>query len=112
MNKTEFIKNLKAGDMVIIRDYYNRMYIERVTKVTPTGRIRINDTTFDQDGIERSSYWQKSHLIEYSEELAIQIKEKDERYEIIEELKKTNWNQFKLKDLRNIKEIINNVEWR
>lgn len=46
-----WIAELKAGDRVIVANYYNA-HVRTVAKITPTGRISIGATVFRPDGRE------------------------------------------------------------
>ena len=67
--------NIKVGDKVI----YNTLCTKRiatVTKITPTGRIRIDcsSSQFDKYGSEMGpSIWNHSHISEYDEEKGKEI---------------------------------------
>lgn len=49
-----------VGQKVVI----DRRHVAMIEKVTPTGRAKIGDRTFERDGRERSkaSYWQRSKI--------------------------------------------------
>ena len=46
---TEWIKNLKAGDFVIIKTRHSSNIVQ-VNNVTPVGRIKIGDWCFNPNG--------------------------------------------------------------
>ena len=68
--------NVNVGDKVILcRDNVKR--ITEVTKILPTGRIRVKDSKsmFSPDGHELGSGWYKATLFPYTEEIAKEIRE-------------------------------------
>ncbi len=48
----DWIKDLKAGDTVIVRGRW-REEIETIDIITPTGRIKIRNTYYTQQGRSR-----------------------------------------------------------
>lgn len=57
----EWIKNLKVGDKVVVKSYgwgYNEYKESVVSKITPTGRIRVNgyEAQFNQEGYAMGDY--------------------------------------------------------
>lgn len=54
MSRYNWLKDLKAGDKVIVSSRWHRT-IQTVDKVTPTGRINIGATVYDNTGRERGS---------------------------------------------------------
>lgn len=73
MNK-QWIENLKPGDKVIVRGRW-RAEIAEVDRITPTGRIVINGTTFNPDGSERggNSCYNRATIAEATPELIDKI---------------------------------------
>lgn len=73
----EWIKNLKAGDMVIISNRYGQS-LRKVDKITPAGFVRVNSFLFNQDGRERGgNTWERSYLREATPELIQELREKE-----------------------------------
>lgn len=79
--RTGWIAELKEGDKVIIRSgsplYWNSRTgrkVRTVTKVTPTGRINVGSSTFDQCGRLYGQTWHTDRLEEYTEESLKTIK--------------------------------------
>lgn len=71
---SEWIKNLKMGDTVVIANRYG-MSLRKVAKITPTGRICVGSMTFNPDGVERgNSSWTRSILREATPERIAEIK--------------------------------------
>ena len=68
--------NVKVGDKVIyVTNHYKK--IATVTKVTPTGRIRVDcsSSQFNENGREiGGDTWSLASLWEYDEKIAEQIK--------------------------------------
>lgn len=62
--REDWLKNLKAGDRVILvgGSPYSPCSIQTVEKVTPTGRIKVKGMTFNQDGTQYGGdrYWSYS----------------------------------------------------
>lgn len=57
----EWIKNLKVGDKVVVHSWawcYNKYIETTVSKITPTGRIRVNgyEEQFNQQGYAMGDY--------------------------------------------------------
>lgn len=66
---SEFIKNLKVGDPVVISSRFG-MSLKKVERITPSGRIVIGDMTFNPDGYERGGgSWVRSVLREATPKL-------------------------------------------
>ena len=61
---SDFLKNLKEGDKVIINGRYSRS-VRTVEKITPAGNIKVNGLLFNKNGIERNGdTWSKFWLSE------------------------------------------------
>lgn len=103
--------NVKAGDKVIA---WNRSgkYIAEVTKVTPTGRIRITgcSSQFSPEGYELGGdSWYKTSLHPYSEEEANKIIEENTKKKAVLRMMKTKyelWERISIEDARKISGIL------
>lgn len=63
---SDWLKNLKVGDKVFVRS--NRgISLETVQKVTPTGKIVVNNTLYT-NGSNRSNMWNFLSLVEATDE--------------------------------------------
>lgn len=79
--RTGWLADLKEGDKVIVRSgsplYWESRTgrrVRTVTKVTPTGRINVGNSTFDHCGRLYSQAWHTDRLEEYTEERLKTIK--------------------------------------
>lgn len=73
---SEFLKNLKAGDLVIVS---SRTFeaIRKVEKITPSGLIKVNGTLYNKDGGERGGdIWNRCYLIEATPERLQAVRER------------------------------------
>lgn len=69
---SEWLKNLKVGDEVFVCSNGSKS-LEKVQKVTPKGRIVVNNTLYT-DGANRSNMWGIMRLEEAKEEKIQQYK--------------------------------------
>lgn len=60
-----WLKELKAGDRVFVRNTYGNKSLETVQRVTPTGRVVVNNTQYTA-GVHRADTWHVSRLEEAS----------------------------------------------
>lgn len=84
---TNWLEELKAGDKVFVRSG-SETTLETVQKITPTGRVVVNNTQFI-DGTNKSNMWNIFALEEATEE---KIKE----YKIRRFIRRV-FNELKLK---------------
>lgn len=59
----DWLKELKAGDRVFVRNMYGSTSLETVQRVTPTGRVVVNNTQYIA-GVHRADTWRVSRLEE------------------------------------------------
>ena len=104
--------NVKAGDKVIACNR-NGKYIAEVSKVTPTGRIRIAgcSSQFSPEGDELGSGggWYEMSLYPYSEEEANKIIEENTKKKAVLRMMRTKyelWEQISIEDARKISGIL------
>lgn len=73
----DWIKNLKAGDKVIVcyRGIYSDDTVKTVDKVTPTGRIKVGCDYYNQNGWPRNHGG--THLEEATAEALEAIRQRD-----------------------------------
>lgn len=101
--------NVKVGDKVIYHHGLGKKQIATVTKVTPTGRIRIDCSTsqFNKYGISMGdSGWTHSFLSEYDEEVAHEIISKqyiDLAFRLMREFR---YDDLTVEDAKKIIEIL------
>lgn len=62
----EWLKNLKVGDKVFVHSNRN-LSLETVQRITPTGRIVVNNTQYINGG-NQSNVWNVLRLYEATEE--------------------------------------------
>lgn len=78
-----WLRELKIGDKVCIDcgAYGSQDYTFRIiNKITPTGRMIINNTTYDHEGVEmgRSDRWyRRNRKVEYTDEIKNFIQRKN-----------------------------------
>jgi hypothetical protein len=67
--RTGWIANLKAGDKVFV-SWNGNLELKTVDRITPTGRIVIKDSAFDDSGnlITNRDSWNRYWLVEVTEE--------------------------------------------
>lgn len=71
---SEWIKNLKVGDMVIISSTFGER-IAKVDRITPAGNIGVGDRLFLPNGLERGgNYYHRIHLREATPEAIKKVK--------------------------------------
>ena len=102
---SDFIRALKLGDAVGIEDSYRHKKIERVIRITPTGRIVTDTRKFAPDGWEiGTNPWNRAHLIEITDAL----KEEIEHVQLAEKLSNQNWydKRITINQLRQICTIL------
>jgi hypothetical protein len=86
-----WLRELKVEDKVIIRFNRGTDTVRRVSKITPTGRINVDDYNFDcfGDSIE-DSYYHK-HLIEWSQESEDRLAKQKEFVKMCNYLDDVRW---------------------
>lgn len=111
MEYREWLKQLKAGDDVVIRtwnwggsDYTNA----KVEKITPTGFIRVKGILYKpQDGISRSG---NSNLLDPNDETTIKLlkKYKENKFviETMYKIRNTNYNDVTYEQAVEIRKIM------
>jgi len=99
-----WLRKLKVGDEVAIISHFREYSINRIAKITPTGRITVGNTTFDYNGSERNTgtYSISDSLREVTQEIRDAIR----KYQLIYKLKKVNWNTIPLETLETLIKLI------
>lgn len=102
--------NVKIGDKVLYITNYDRR-IATVTKVTPTGRIRIDCSPeqFSKHGVEMNSdKWSlnRATICEYNEEIAQRIKEEQYIKIAVNLMHKATADSINFEDAKTIIEIL------
>ncbi len=99
---------VKVGDELAFRYGFSRerIYLCKVTKITPSGRIRCGNYELDPDlrirGRDRSNY-----SAPFSAEIVTQeIRDKYDRQNISDSLGKVKWGDLPLESLRAIQAIV------
>lgn len=65
---SEFIKNLKVGDIVIVENRYSQS-VRKVDRITPAGNIVVCGVIYNKNGLERcGDTWNKNFLSEATPE--------------------------------------------
>lgn len=73
---SEWIKNLKVGDTVLVSTRYD-LVIRQVDRITKAGNIGVGGMLFNPNGIERNgNTWSKASLHEATPELLAEIRAK------------------------------------
>lgn len=109
-DRNEWLKGLKEGDEVAydtVRYGGERNYvIKTVKKITPTGKIRLDDgTLFDENGEHRSgSGWYRTYyrLVPLDQD----VKDSIRRNQLLYELGNVDFKKFPLDKLEEIMKII------
>lgn len=104
----EWLASLKPGDEVAMHHYTAGYQLERVKKVTSTGRITLeNGDQYRPDGTEiTSSKWGKWHLAEPTPEVLAKIKRVDLISAVHNELERLNINCLKLLSDERLEELL------
>jgi hypothetical protein len=101
-----WLRALKVGDKVIVNTggHYGKKYVKYVSKITPTGRIIVDATQYNERGWERTSnhFKHSKFLIEYTKEDEEEIIIK----QIIFKLENTNWHTVPPDKLKKIHDIL------
>lgn len=85
---TNWLKKLKVGDKVFVSSR-SRTTLQTVQKITPTGRVVVNNTQF-VDGVNRSDVWNIITLEEATEEKIKEYKIRGFIRRVFNELKLKN----------------------
>ncbi len=102
-----WFRELKGGDKVIIKGYYNKI-IATIDKITPTGRIKVNNDAFDHDGREIGAYdWRPNYLLKWTQEEEDEIAKQIEFKNMCYFLTQTNWKE---KDYSLVESVYNIVK--
>lgn len=111
MEYREWLKQLKAGDDVVIRawDWGGSSYTNaKVEKITPTGFIRVKGILYKpQDGNSRSG---NSNLLDPNDETTIKILKKYKESKFVREtmykIRNTNYNDVTYEQAVEIRKIM------
>lgn len=98
-----WLRDLRVGDEVAWFNYNFGHEIHKVERITPTGRIVVENITFDYTGEElgSSNNWYKPrYLTEITDEIRNEIK----RNELVKTIKLVRWNEV---DVLKLEKIIN-----
>lgn len=103
----DWLKELKVGDKVIIRerrDYSRIALVEKVNKTT----IKVNGRLFYKEfGYERCDFYARPFLVKATEEEIARVKDEDEKRSIVSTLSRLYFEQFSLETLRQVKAVLN-----
>ena len=73
---SDWIKNLKVGDLVIVSTRYDEV-LRKVDRITKAGNIGVGAWLFNSNGIERNGdTWSKASLYEATPQKVNQIRER------------------------------------
>jgi len=103
-----WLREVKVGDKIAVEygQYGTGNYrIDKVDKITPTGRIVIENRTYDPEGQEMgksNSYSRSYKLYPITQKVIDFIRTEKLLYEI----KNTNWNTLNLEQLEAISKIL------
>lgn len=104
-----WLRELKVGDKVIVVTDYNKS-VKIVDKITPTGRIKIGNTTFDHNGYEIGSGWRRDILREWTQEGENELNKQEKRVKMYQYLRNYDWKKCQYDLLESIYNQINNEE--
>lgn len=102
--RNKWLENLKVGSQVVVHpaSRYAKPYLAVVDRLTPAGRLKIGDMTFDPDGWQRGgmNYGRfgvhRAHLTEPTQAVRDEI----ERSRIADALAGMKWQSMTLDQLR------------
>ena len=86
------LRNAKVGDKVILSSRFNDDRIVTIEKITPKGFLKVGNSLFYTNGIERSSGWYTAHIRPATQEQ-------------IEKIEKKQLVKAVLRKLHNLKDI-------
>jgi hypothetical protein len=107
-DKTEWIKTLKVGDEVAVdnsgRWYHNNYSVEKVLKITPTGRICLTDgKAYKPNGVEYGGENRRCNLLPVTQKIRDHIRRNTIYYKL----------QFnKLEPLLSIEQLETILTWQ
>ena len=103
MDDKEWIKNLKAGDKVVIETNNYGKSITSVVKITPKGFINTESgKQFNPDGSQRGgSTWNYSSLSQLTDEVLLEFKKK----RLVNKCKEIDFSKLSIDDLEQILNI-------
>ena len=111
MNKdkrTGWLGNLKVGDNVFVRSDFS-LKLGRVSKITPTGRITVFNSTFSHLGRAGSGY-SVIRLEEATPEKYHQKLQKSKMIKLVKEnFSKINFEKLDLGDIEELADILNTL---
>jgi hypothetical protein len=113
MFNTEWLKELKAGDKVIINHGVHRgkevALVKRTTKtliIVASPNVNYEYRFRKSDGfVPSGDIWNRKHLVMRTDEIEHEININKKRQKIATELKKTNWYNQPLEVLESVKDI-------
>lgn len=96
----------KVGETVAYDTSYTSMpnfVVSKVAKITPTGRINLeNGMKFDRHGLHELSSYRYYALRKYDDH----VREIVEKREMLEKIKKINWDDLSNETLKKVIEVI------
>jgi hypothetical protein len=99
-------KEFKVGDEVLVIPNNGPDWISKVVKVTPTGRVRIENssTQFSKEGYQiGNSIWDRKHI----KHLTSDDKAKIARDRLILKLRAVDWSKYSTEKLTEVFLVIN-----
>lgn len=103
--RREWVKTLKAGDNVYYKNSYNTVIITKIVKITPTGKVRLdNDDLLDSIGHRRSTgLWGSSY---YIFPITPEIIEHVEKASMLKHIKEFDFSKLSLDKMKEIMRIV------
>lgn len=90
--RSGWLRDLKVGDKVFIITRYSK-YIKTVTKITPTGKIKIGESTYNSGGrFATSDVWNTDFLSEWTQEKEDEFKKELHFTKMCKSLSDLKWN--------------------
>ena len=97
------LSDVTVGTELFVTRGYQQNWIEKVERITPTGRVITKTGTYDRDGYLRGerNYWTQARA---------RIATKDDiagiyRLGLVSKLKGVDWNKLSADDLKAVSEI-------
>jgi hypothetical protein len=101
-----WLRDLKEGDKVIISsDYITK--IKSINKITPTGKIKIDNYSYDSDGREiNGSMWHRKYLTQWTQEKEDEIIKQIKFQKICNKLSEVKWEKMEFDLVKKIYSIL------
>ena len=108
--RTGWLKDLKEGDKVIVQSRYNTS-IKTITKITPSGRIKIESDQFDSFGQQSpGDKWYPVYLEQWTQKKEDDMKRIINFKKMCSYLEDKKWKQCDYKFIKSVYDFIQDME--